>query len=386
MTIVIKGSTENDYPLVTFTKHAGSSGLVVTNNVIIHDMSVTTSVSSSPVYVDFTVTNRTPYAVTKITNNNPGVASLSGTRLTPIGPGGSVTLGVTIPIIGTVLYSTSCASTDSVTNYSNYIPKTGTLLENIWNNTAAMISGKTPGTSAQEWVSNSHNMFTYPMDLSFVSTDGSVGWCYSLISPWHVITSHVAATGNITFTQTDGTQVSRNIIKLDKFNTYSDQYIGILDSPITTITPVKVLPANVSSKLNGASLNSIPMIRKKQNGGNRLCIMGGISTSGNIYWNQHVSSIFSPWALTCTGGDSDGVVFVAITISTVVTPVLIHHVNWGSYPDGSYFGGSILYGGENLTLIQTSMNYLSTWARANGYAGAANQTLVPVDLTAWPNV
>lgn len=392
MALTIKGTTEQDFPIVTITpvldNPTSASTAQVTFNDVVMNRTTTLGVDNNAA-ISVGVTNAS-FSNYTVTNNTPAVATLDiNNKLTMVGAGGTGSLKLSTKGIGDKLIPYTVSHVGSVTSDALSGGKTGTLLAHIWANIAGMISGKTPSAATQNWVPNSTTMFSAPLDLSAVSFGGSVGWCYTLISPWHVITSHMASTGSINFYQTDGTLVTRNITQTFRLPwADGDNFIGVLDAPITTITPMNILPPNTSTYLKGYStVHGIPVLRKKQNGGDRLCIMMGDTISGTVgerfSWNKTLGSIFEPWALTCTGGDSDGVVFVPINTGAGMKAVLINHTNFGTYPDGSYYGGATFYGGANFATVQSTMNTASLWARTNGYASATDQTLTSISLASF---
>lgn len=296
-------------------------------------------------------------------------------------------------------------------SFSSWV--TGTLAHHIENAIANMISGKSPAASTSsfydpdgpltnesaDWQRPNPNRFTGTLDLSSFS----IGyWCNAiLISPRHVIYSHLNGNPTIKFRAPDGTYHTRTVTELPFQSNgvggsgdVDDNWVGILnaDIPISgvgAIQPAKFLPSNFGTKMKKATINGyvndttpatrLAVLRKKQAGGAKVEILDAILRTTtqplSLDLKRSVRVGFKDWSSDLIGGDSNGQVFVPIDEAggTNYKAVLLSSINTGG-------------GGRNfctqLTEIQTIMNTLSTAAGLN----PANYVLGQVSLATFPNV
>lgn len=228
-------------------------------------------------------------------------------------------------------------------------------------------SGAYPNTSGDFITSNAYfkpntNRFCNNLNLNAFSVGNFQNM--TLISPRHVIGSHLSGTGTIIFRDDAGNYQVRTVISILGFSsngqTQADaHYVGLLDSPITTITPIKFLPTAYNTKIKTSSISTTPfqVMRKKQAGGINIELMDCNLVSPNnlsaVTLRKSVRSPYSSWSTSIEGGDSNGQIFVPIDSAngTNYEAVLIGSMN--------NTGGTRSYSLE-LAQIQSLMNTLVT--------------------------
>lgn len=212
----------------------------------------------------------------------------------------------------------------------------GSLAAHIYNSTYAYINGKIPSATTTDYYAAggflpNPQRFTENLNLSAFSTEGVN---MLLISPWHVIGSHVSATGAISFVDSLGNTLNRTVTAISPFsqNTLdaNKNFVGLLDSPINSISPIKFLPADYTSYLKGCTTiagNPLVFIRKKQFGGTKVQTLQGFLTIDDSGFSatlrDNMAEPFINWTSAIVGGDSNGAVFCVINDE----PVLITSLN-----------------------------------------------------------
>lgn len=245
--------------------------------------------------------------------------------------------------------------------------------------TQAVLSSSTGNISSPAIIRNS-NLFTGSLDLSaisvYTSAFGNNMFPVVLLSPWHLIAGHVGCNPGqqVVFKRFDGGYEVRTVVSQVEIREpfgYND-YVGILNAPITTIVPMPLLPSNWAAKLPSTVkyLNQInlPVLNKGLGAGDKIRILNcnGIFTqysydnSYRLLLSKTTDAALAPWSSDIIGGDSNGPVFVPIN----GTAALLHCMNTTN--------GGIFYPSE-ITAIQTAMNSLDL--------GGGTQTLSTVDLT-----
>ena len=206
-----------------------------------------------------------PQSGATLKNLTPTMCDLIGTQVTAKA-NGTATIEVSMSGVGKTEYSRAMvASGASITKAFvewhgtatadqtgvTWTPSHQSLARQIWDETLALINGKTAATTTMNtWsitgasaVRNPSN-FTAALDLSGWRSDGSFD---TLVTPWHYLTADHSSGGRagntVTFRGTDGIYYTRTITNYVTIG--SDIGIGILDSALpATVKPYKVLPAN----------------------------------------------------------------------------------------------------------------------------------------------
>lgn len=255
----------------------------------------------------------------------------------------------------------------------------------------AMIVGKTPGAATQSVLSSTSggvqlpnhirnaNLFTGSLDLSAISIYNS---SYNsnifpvvLISPRHVMAGHVGANPGSQFIfKTPGgsyeirTVISQSIVPEP---TSGVNYVGYLDSEITSITPMKLLPSTWEQYLPCLIQDQVflnfPVLNKGWTEGDfiRILNLNKVYTFTEGYpkitylQGPALDVDIAPWSSSVISGDSNGPVFIPINGQ----PVLLHCMNYSS--GGDFYS-------DDLTGIQSAMTSLGSG------------TVTYADLSAFP--
>jgi hypothetical protein len=271
-------------------------------------------------------------------SETPEIASVDSTGLVTYVSNGTANIIIQSPA-GSRRVSRLISSTSTATIFDSWI--VGTLAKHITDNINTLILGKIyssnttdmyVGVGVDTYSPNSAN-FAHTLDMSCFSTSQ-----YSrmvLVSPSCVIGSHTSLrnTGDtITFRSSTGVYETRSIISSIAFSTNtenaSDQnFICKLNTPITSISPAKLLSSLYPAKLicaarayNNTGSYPIQMLRTKQAGGlNRIeLIEGNINTDNTVQLRKSVNTPYSEWSSLVEGGDSNGVIFVPINGEVVL--------------------------------------------------------------------
>lgn len=229
----------------------------------------------------------------------------------------------------------------------------------------AMVSGKTSGAATQAVLTSSAggasspaytrnaSIFTGALDLSaitvYTTAFGSNMFPVVLISPRHVMAGHVGASPGqqIVFKAPDGSHVVRTVVShVEVAPDMGDNYVGWLDSEITNITPMKLLPTTwasyVPSWLKSSKFSTLPVLNKGWTAGDYIRVLRahyvGIYPGvpgAFIYLERPASEPLLWWSSDIIGGDSNGPVFIPVNGE----PVLLHCMNFanggGFYPANS---------------------------------------------------
>lgn len=227
--------------------------------------------------------------------------------------------------------------------------------------TQAVLSSSSGGASSPNHIRNT-NLFTGALDLTAISIYGTA---YSsnmfpvvLISPRHVMAGHAGASPGqqVVFKNSVGAYEVRTVTSQVPVSlNVGENYVGLLDSDITTITPMKLLPTTWASYLPTLfELNYIcklPVLNKGWTAGDFIRILRA-SKIIDYYISSYAIVLepsndveFSSWSSEIVGGDSNGPVFVPINGE----PVLLHCMN--------YSNGGAFYP-ANSAAIQTAMTSL----------------------------
>lgn len=201
----------------------------------------------------------------------------------------------------------------------------GSVARAVSDNILNYISGKTVSATTTNLYATgtllpNTSRFTGDLDLSALSV-GGVNMV--LISPWHVIGSHLSATGAISFTDPLGNLVEREVLSLEAFSQNTDatnqNFVGLLDEAVTTITPISLLPATFTDYVKNAQATTgtpLIFIRKKQAGGNKVELLEGFLRTTNTGFSatlrKNTTSPYTSWSTNIVSGDSNGAVFWSI--------------------------------------------------------------------------
>lgn len=255
----------------------------------------------------------------------------------------------------------------------------GSLASHIDAAIRAMASGKSPGASTQAVLTSSSGGHTNPnivrnasiwtgaLDLSaisvYTSAFGSNIFPVVLISPWHIMAGHVGCSPgqSVVFKRPDGAYEIRTVVsQLQLPDARSTNFVGILSAAISTITPMKLIPADWQAKLPHLAQptsqfatdtrSRLHVLNKGYAAGDWIRALNVISIDTLIapaYMKLQKSTdvTLGPWSSDVIGGDSNGPVFVPIN----GVPVLCHCMN--------FVNGGQFYGGNTLD-IQAKMNTL----------------------------
>lgn len=281
------------------------------------------------------------------------------------------------------------SSTTITYTWNSWTP--GSLGAHINSEIRAMIVGKTPGAATQSVLSSTSggvqlpnhirnaNLFTGSLDLSAISIYNS---SYNsnifpvvLISPRHVMAGHVGANPGSQFIfKTPGgsyeirTVISQSIVPEP---TSGVNYVGYLDSEITSITPMKLLPSTWEQYLPCLIQDQVflnfPVLNKGWTEGDfiRILNLNKVYTFTEGYpkitylQGPALDVDIAPWSSSVISGDSNGPVFIPINGQ----PVLLHCMNYSS--GGDFYS-------DDLTGIQSAMTSLGSG------------TLTYADLSAFP--
>jgi hypothetical protein len=265
----------------------------------------------------------------------------------------------------------------------------------------SMIANKTPGAATQAVLSSTSggvsnpnhirnaNLFTGALDLSAISIYGTAFNCnifpVVLISPRHVMAGHVGASPGqqVVFKTPSGSYEIRTVISQFEIEPrYGSDFVGLLDTEITTIVPMKLLPPTWASYIPSCThyeeayfTTKIPVLNKGWAAGDYIRIleirsvvaytfqgahMPYLWAHDGILGNKPLEPAFQPWSSEIIGGDSNGPIFMPINGE----PVLLHCMNFSGgggkfYPDIS----------ANIQAAMTSLGPGSlTYADLTGFA------------------
>lgn len=252
----------------------------------------------------------------------------------------------------------------------------------------AMIDSRTPGATTQAVLTSSSggasspnhvrnvNLFTGALDLSAISVYGTAyasnKFPVVLISPLHVMAGHVGASPGqqLVFKTAGGAYEVRTVVSQAKVAAdYGDNYVGLLDAEITTITPMKLLPTTWASYVPSwnqtAYLSTFPVLNKGWTDGDYIRVLSaqrvsaGYATAKSLLLQPPIAAPLQSWSSSIIGGDSNGPVFIPINSQ----PVLLHCMNFTS--GGSFYP-------SNTAAIQAAMTSLGTgtltYADLTGFA------------------
>lgn len=232
---------------------------------------------------------------------------------------------------------------------SSYVA--GSLGKHVRDAIAAMVLGKTPGTPTQgvlqsssgDWSAPAHvrnpGLFTGALDLSAISvyTEANASNKYPmvLVSQHHVIGGHAGTYPGkrVVFRGSSGHEVRTVLAQTRIDKATGEDYVGVLDAPILTITPMSLLPStwrNYWPSYN-SDRHTLPVLNKGWTGGDRIRVLenyGGTWAENNLeylFLRAHTSE-FAAWSSAIIGGDSNGPVFIPINGA----PVLLHCMNYAS--------------------------------------------------------
>lgn len=213
------------------------------------------------------------------------------------------------------------------------------------------------------FVPNPTCITTGKLDLSAFAITGQD---MILITPYHVYGSHTSSTGSITFRHPSGTYETRNITAIAS-GSYG--WVGILDSPVLDIPPIKMLPANFVNYLGVFSKNKIlqslqiPVLRRKQyNYTGMEILVTTFTTPTTTTLNVPDPSLqnnYYSWSSYVQGGDSNGAVIVPVDPigGTNYQPVLVGALHTGLY---AYWDTIQNSDGLHYTAVGIDDNYSKT--------------------------
>lgn len=287
---------------------------------------------------------------------------------------------------GGVRFVRNLTQATTVVKGSDGVFLAGSLGKHIYDSVAAMISGKSPGATSQAVLSSSSggwsapdhvrnsNLFTGALDLTAISVyteaQGNNKFSIVLISQDHVIGGHAGTWPGkkVVFKNSANNYEVRTVVAqyLVAKNTGED-YVGVLDSSINTITPMTLMPAGWESYLPNfnSDVNVLPVLNKGWTAGDYIRILlnsygADRSATKNFIYLSTGAGIFSSWTSAVIGGDSNGPVFVPVNGS----PVLLHCMNY------TIGGAHYSYYRTN---IQDQMTALSLdYGKPNRTLGSAN--------------
>jgi hypothetical protein len=367
-----------------------TGGSVANTTPTIKDMVVARSVYTSATN-NFAIRSVSPLGGSaSFVSSTPSICSVDVAGNVSASANGSCLIDVLhAPSRRTVSRTMALSGSVTTDTWSSYI--SGSLANHIDLGVRAMISGKSSGAATQAVLTSSagqasspayvrnSGLFTGALSLAAISVyttamDSNI-FPVVLISPWHIIAGHVGCSPGqqIVFKRDDGGYEVRTVVsQLHLAAANSDNYVGILNSPISTITPMPFLPSNwltyipcleASAGLGYQRGVHLPVLNKGYTAGDWIRILQCYSvTSNDAYMSltMHSVSPFASWSSNIIGGDSNGPVFVPVN----GVAALCHCMNFtnggGFYP-------------AQLPDIQAKMNTL----------GAA-QTLTTVNLSGFP--
>lgn len=262
----------------------------------------------------------------------------------------------------------------------------GSLARHIHDAISAMTADKTPsaatqnmfsvaggGTAAPSYTRNA-SLFSGALDLTAIScvtdTTGSDMFPVVLISPRHVMAGHVGCPvgGKVVFKDSAGNYQTRTVLSQSGTG-LGGSYVGLLDSPVTTVPPMSILPATWADYLPSLSAGkfTLPVLNKGWTAGDKLRVQVAtrVGADGDMSLRPayYASEGFLGWATPIIGGDSNGPVFVPVNGA----PALLHCMHFSS---GGEFYPSML------TAIDAAMTalgggYVSTKTDLSGFASYA---------------
>lgn len=293
----------------------------------------------STLYPDYTLTNHAPDVAGLVGNSaeyrGPGLASVSATYR-----GGTVTREWEVD--GPAVIKT----------WVRWIP--GSLAAHVHDACAAMIDGRTPSNPAQ-LVYNSisggidalvatrnagHIAAAYDLSAISACIGNQTNSQYPgvLVTPQHVWCCHVtrAVGDKVAFVQADGTQHIRTIAAATGVG--NSWQLCRLDSPITAITPMRLLPTGWEACMRPGMLWSdnvqLPALNIAHAGGAATLRILQIQSRTN-YANGFLVGAFGygqfrPWSSAVVGGDSNGPLMLPINGQLVLvgTQVLASLSGW----------------------------------------------------------
>ena len=429
-TELIRGYNSSEYftcnllPIQTVVAPGGSP---VTNTVT--DSIITTTAGSivdNEYQININVSLNTTFTPTVI-NSSPEIAVVSGNYLRWVSDG-TGTLSITDPS-GTGIelpYTVSRQSSISST-WLGWVNSTTVLSNHVFNAIHSMTAGKTSaltnwevsGESSSAATNNTQSFLTYsnnditspavtrnpnlfigtldiPWSTIMTSQAGVVeSGCefpVQLIHPYIAISSHVGYSVGDKFVwlDTSNSYQTRSVVQVQQlFGIYGLHFIYLLDSPVTTITPVKFLPGNYRSYLPsfGQSFSIDFPVLTHSHGGPLYQVIGQygyvdilninvssayMTATGLQSWNSGSVTTYPPasstsgmsdlttWSWITYGGDSNGPVFIPIDQAggTNYQAVLPTNLNFTT--------GAAFYA-DSITIIDGYMNQL--------YAGAATSKI-----------
>lgn len=362
-------------------------------SVVVTETPINGSTSSATVVIDDINVTRT--TTTPTTNNcklnvirisddqshdfvstTPSICSVdSDGNITRISSGaGKVAIYTPFHIIG---FSRTFSNNATVVSDEFLSWTTGSLGAHIDAAIRTMISGRTAGASTQAVLSSTSggaaspnhvrnaNLFTGTLDLSAISVYGTAydsnKFPVVLISPLHVMAGHAGASPGqqIVFKASNGTYEVRTVVsQVIVANDWGENYVGLLNSEITTITPMKMLPTTWEQYLPNLTqdslLSRLPVLNKGWTAGDFIRIL---NADRAYYWHANLPYSlglrastdveFQSWSSDIVGGDSNGPVFIPINGE----PVLLHCMNFTN--GGAFYPSSS-------AAIQAAMTSLAT--------------------------
>lgn len=368
----VRGTLYYEDPALTITEQP-SGGSTVDSTPTVQDAVRSRRVTNSATN-NFAIS--TP-GVGAFISKTPAVASVNAEGEVRGITNGLATIDVVTPTVRKY-YSRTIALSTAVTvdTFQSWVA--GSLSKHVDDAIRAMASGKTPGAATQavlttasggsaspNYVRNA-NLFTGALDLAaisvYTSSQGNNKFPVVLLSQRHLIAGHVGASPGqtVVFKRTDGNYEVRTVVsQLRLADTYSESYVALLDSPITTISPMPLLPATFNVKLpsllQSTFIPNLHVLNKGYAAGDWIRVLqvtqlsdvfGGFVNPNQISLRKSQDPVLSAWSSPIIGGDSNGPVFMPINGVAVLCHCMNYTTGGGFYP-------------QQLTDIQAKMDTLA---------------------------
>ncbi len=277
---------------------------------------------------------------------NPAIATVNNNGNVTRIANGVASIDIITPV-GTRRYTRTMSNSGTTSQiFSSWI--TGSLAKHIDDNIRTLVSGKSPGSTTQLFLTSNNgnisspnvirnsSLFTGMLDLTSISImrTGFTNEQFPvvLISPRHVISGHVGlGVGNqVVFKDSSNTYQTRTISNTIRIDTGTgEHYISLLDSAINSITPMSFLPSTWRTKLPSLGNNTwtLQVLNKGFTAGHYIRVLESYGVSGNqLNLRKSTDSTLFSWSSDIIGGDSNGPTFVPIN----GVPVLLDCMNYSN--------------------------------------------------------
>lgn len=386
---VIQGWASGDLPTyaVVETPNGGSISTGPTTDKDVGYTEITTTGAENNCklipYLPFGVTS---YEFTSVT---PSICSVDAAgNVSRVSNGnGHVTLDT---IRGRISFKRAFSQSVTVVQSGAASYVVGSLGKHVRDSIATMVSGKTPSATTQNvltsssggWAAPNHvrnpSLFTGALDLTAISVYTEQNDCNRypmvLIASNYVLAGHAGTYPGkkVVFKNSVGNYEVRTVIAQVEVNkTFGDDFVGVLDAPINTITPMALMPASWNSYWPSYNKHRIflPVLNKGWTAGDKIRILenyGIANTTPDLKFLQLRPNTqeFTGWTSDIIGGDSNGPVFIPVNGA----PVLLHCMNYSS--GGANYANylaEIQYAMNALSLDYSKPNQSPTYANLSGF-------------------